>query len=189
MRLLNKAIIILAALHNPPLQPSSLPSPSRFLSTTPYTAMSSLQPTTAVSSEWLQEKLRLLMNSPYIHFNHPKLPGIRMGPGPVDLFSTRFNNMFTSDVTGVVAGNEVDKEGLKQALLALQRKWNNDSVRFSPSAGVQESSLVTSFQFTPTGASQPADVTATASIRQDRGTERMDKLNLDGDTSLFVQSQ
>ncbi|KZT65502.1 hypothetical protein DAEQUDRAFT_740593 [Daedalea quercina L-15889] len=150
--------------------------------------MSDSQSITAVSSEWLQEKLQLLMNSPYIHFSHPNLHGIRMGHGPVDLFSTRFNNMFTSDATGVVAGNQVDKEGLKQALLALQRKWNNDTVKFSPSAGAQEGSLATNFQFTPTGASQPADVTASASVRQDGGTERIDTLTLDGDASLFAQS-
>ncbi|TFY54451.1 hypothetical protein EVJ58_g8861 [Rhodofomes roseus] len=168
--------------------------------------MSDSQPTTAVSSEWLQEKLQTLMNSPYIHFNQPKLPGLRMGHGPVDLFSTRFNNWFTGDATGVVAGNQVDKAGLKDALLALQKKWNNDSAKFTPSAGAQEGSvraailifypcdltrllrmqLATRVEFTPTGADQAADVTASASVRQEGGTERISTLTLDGDSTLFA---
>jgi len=149
--------------------------------------MSASQPATAVSSEWLQEKLQTLMNSPYIHFNQPKLPGLRMGHGPVDLFSTRFNNWFTSDATGVVAGNEVDKDGLKQALLALQKKWNNDSATFTPSAGAQEGLLATRVEFTPAGSEQAADVTASASVRQEGGSERISTLSLDGDASLFAQ--
>lgn len=74
----------------------------------------------------------MLLASPYIHFNHPKFPGmhIRMGPGPIDVFSTRFANMFTQEATGVVGGKEVDKAGLKEALLALQRKWNPDTAKF-----------------------------------------------------------
>ena len=77
------------------------------------------------SPEFLQDRLSTLLASPHIHFNKPPmLKNIRMGPGPVDLFSTRFMNFFTHDATGVVAGKEVDHDGLKQALLALQRKWN-----------------------------------------------------------------
>ena len=54
-----------------------------------------------------------------------------MGHGPIDLFSTRFANMFTQDATGVVGGKEVDKEGLKQSLLAWQKKWNQDTAHFT----------------------------------------------------------
>lgn len=96
---------------------------------------------TQPSPEWLQDRLQSLLNSPYIHFNQPKLPHIRMGHGPVDLFTTRFNNWFTSDATGVVAGSTVDKAGLKDALLALQRKWDNDSATFTPSTSAQEGSV------------------------------------------------
>ena len=84
------------------------------------------------NSEWLQEQLSTLLASPHIHFNSPKLPGLhlRMGPGPVDVFSTRFSNMFTKEATGVVGGKEVDKEGLKQSLLAMQKQWNPDTAKF-----------------------------------------------------------
>lgn len=52
-----------------------------------------------------------------------------MGPGPIDLFSTRFSNMFTQDVTGVLGGQEVDKAGLKEGLLTIQKKWNADGAQ------------------------------------------------------------
>ncbi|KAI0728436.1 hypothetical protein C8Q72DRAFT_834712 [Fomitopsis betulina] len=141
---------------------------------------------TQPSPEWLQDRLQSLLNSPYIHFNQPKLPHIRMGHGPVDLFTTRFNNWFTSDATGVVAGSTVDKAGLKDALLALQRKWDNDSATFTPSTSAQEGSLATRFEFTPTGAQQPADVTASASVSEEGGSQRISTLTLDGDASLFT---
>ncbi|EPS99318.1 hypothetical protein FOMPIDRAFT_143163 [Fomitopsis schrenkii] len=146
------------------------------------------QPTTApaVSPEWLQDRLQTLLNSPYIHFDQPKLPHLRMGHGPVDLFSTRFNNWFTSDATGVVAGSTVDKAGLKDALLALQRKWNSDTAKFTPSTSAQEGSLVTRCEFTPMGAQQPADITASASVRHEGGSDRISTLSLDGDASLFT---
>lgn len=83
-------------------------------------------------SEWLQEQLKSLLASPYIHFKHPpQLAGRRFGHGPVDLFSTRFNQLFTDDATGVVGGKHVDKAGLKDALLAMQRKWHPDSADFA----------------------------------------------------------
>lgn len=182
MRFLIKSLLILTALHNPPCPPSLLPStPSAILSSASMST--DAQPTTApaVSPEWLQDRLQTLLNSPYIHFDQPKLPHLRMGHGPVDLFSTRFNNWFTSDATGVVAGSTVDKAGLKDALLALQRKWNSDTAKFTPSTSAQEGSvrhlltcsqslsdgviaqLVTRCEFTPMGAQQPADITASAS--------------------------
>ncbi len=83
------------------------------------------------SPEFLQDRLSTLLASPHIHFNKPPaLLNIRMGPGPVDVFSTRFANWFTHDATGVVNGKQVDKEGLKEALLALQKKWHPDSANF-----------------------------------------------------------
>lgn len=92
--------------------------------------------------EWLSNQLTSLLASPYIHFNQPKLPGLhlRMGPGPIDLFSTRFANMFTKDATGTLGGNEVDRDGLKNGLLALQKKWNRDGVQ------VQDASTPEGFQ-------------------------------------------
>ena len=81
--------------------------------------------TAPASPEWLQQQLTTLLASPYIHFSNPPLPGgRRLGHGPIDLFSTRFNAMFMRHARGLVGGREVDREGLKQSLLAMQKSWN-----------------------------------------------------------------
>ena len=88
------------------------------------------------SPEHLQQMLSTLLASPHIHFNQPHgIGGIRLGHGPIDLFSTRFTNYFTHEATGSVAGTEVDKEGLKQALLALQKKWDPENAQFVAQEG------------------------------------------------------
>lgn len=85
------------------------------------------------SSQWLANSLSALLASPYVHFPQPPVVGgipINLGPGPLDLFSTRFENLFTQDATGVVAGKQVDKDGLKEILLAVQQHWNPGNARF-----------------------------------------------------------
>ena len=83
--------------------------------------------------QWLIKKLGTLLASPYIHFKNPGGPlGIRLGPGPVDLFSTNYENLFAKEAKGVVYGKEVDRDELKEALLAIQRQWNPDSANFVP---------------------------------------------------------
>jgi len=152
-----------------------------------HTIMSDSTQPTAASSKWLQEQLQTLMNSPYIHFNQPKIGGLRMGHGPIDLFSTRFSNLFAKDATGVVAGKEVDRDGLKEALLALQKKWNNDTAKFAPATGLQAGQVGTRAEWTPSNADQPLDVTATATVQQEGGGNRIASLTLDGDQSLFTK--
>lgn len=61
------------------------------------------------------------------------MPGIRMGPGPIDLFSTRFNNTFPENVQATVAGTSVNREQLKDRLLGLQKHYKPDSTQFVPS--------------------------------------------------------
>ncbi|RPD54455.1 hypothetical protein L226DRAFT_471870 [Lentinus tigrinus ALCF2SS1-7] len=143
--------------------------------------MSDLAPT---SPEFLQDRLATLLASPYIHFNKPPASlHIRMGPGPVDVFSSRFANWFTHDCTGVVNGKHVDKEGLKDALLRLQKKWNPESANFV--AQDSSSKPTTKFAWTVKNAQQPAEVTASADIKEEGGTHRISSLVLDGDESLF----
>lgn len=55
-----------------------------------------------------------------------------MGPGPIDLFSTRFINLFTHEAKGTVNGQEVAKDELKEQLLKLQKKYNKETVKFVP---------------------------------------------------------
>ncbi|PSR78708.1 hypothetical protein PHLCEN_2v7297 [Hermanssonia centrifuga] len=162
------------------------------------------------TSEWLQEQLSTLLASPHIHFSHPKFPGahMRMGPGPIDVFSTKFANMFTSDATGTVAGTQVDKDGLKESLLALQKQWNPDSAKFvpmdPPSADYTVRSVVicphnilvsskswqmaTSFSWTPKQSETSLQVGASASVQEEGGLQRINVLNLDGDPSMFASA-
>lgn len=86
------------------------------------------------TNEWLQTRLSELLASPHIHFTQPNVPGLRlrMGPGPIDLFSTRFINLFTHEAKGTVNGQEVAKDELKEQLLKLQKKYNKETVKFVP---------------------------------------------------------
>ncbi|KAF8492520.1 hypothetical protein JB92DRAFT_2577417, partial [Gautieria morchelliformis] len=81
------------------------------------------------SALWVERALASLLSAPHISF--PKPPaGINLGPGPIDLFSTRFNNTFTSDAKGRVDGELVNRDALKEKLLALQSHYNPDTVKF-----------------------------------------------------------
>ncbi|KAI9070246.1 hypothetical protein FKP32DRAFT_1639998 [Trametes sanguinea] len=137
--------------------------------------------------EFLQERLSSLLASPHIHFPTPPpgsaLHGLRMGHGPVDLFGTRFANWFASDARGVVGGREVDREGLREALLALQRRWDGGSARFVPREGAEKPA--TKMLWTQRGSGEEAEVHAAAEIKEEGGTPRISHLTLDGDPSLF----
>ena len=52
-----------------------------------------------------------------------------MGPGPVDMFTVRFNQFFMPEAHGTICGHSVDREGLKQSLLNLQKRWNSEEVK------------------------------------------------------------
>ncbi|KAI0080993.1 hypothetical protein K474DRAFT_1657175 [Panus rudis PR-1116 ss-1] len=133
------------------------------------------------STEWLQERLVEILNSPHISFKKPAgLTNIRMGPGPIDLFSTRFANTVTSDVKGTVAGKEVDKEGLKEALLALQKKWNADSVLFKPQTST---GVYLACDCVRVG---PKEFNECCRVREEGGAPRISELSLDGDEDLFT---
>ena len=85
--------------------------------------------TPQTTAAWVESALASLLRAP--HISLPKGPvGIGMGPGPIDLFSTEFNNTFTPEAIGVVDGQQVDREGLKKSLLALQSHYNPDTVKF-----------------------------------------------------------
>lgn len=82
-----------------------------------------------MSSEWLSKEIADLLASPHISFPKPP-PGIHLGPGPVDLFSTKFNNLFALSVEAVVDGQKVSRDDLKQKLLNLQKHWDPKGVKF-----------------------------------------------------------
>ncbi|CDO68485.1 hypothetical protein BN946_scf184499.g10 [Trametes cinnabarina] len=154
---------------------------SAMADSTSSTASTTPSPTTP---EFLQERLSALLASPHIHFNTPPaFHGIRMGHGPVDLFSTRFANWFSHDAKGVVGGKEVDREGLKEALLALQRKWDGQSASFVPHEGAEKPT--TRLLWAQKGSGDPAEIKAAAEIKEEGGAPRISHLTLDGDPSLF----
>ncbi|CAL1693822.1 unnamed protein product [Somion occarium] len=145
----------------------------------------------AGTPEWLQDTLVKLLNAPHISFPKPTgaLAHIRMGPGPVDLFSTYYSNFFTSDAKGIVAGKEVDHEGLKEALLRLQKKWQADAAKFSPQASVENSEhpIVTVISWSPRNFNKDtAEVKASAAVREEGGATRISSLSLEGDAELFA---
>lgn len=80
-------------------------------------------PKPSTDSQWLATSLSSLLAAPHVHIadESPLLP---TGPGPVDVFSTKFEQMFVPDARGFVAGREIDREELKETLLGLQRRWN-----------------------------------------------------------------
>ena len=77
-----------------------------------------------MSHAWFQNAFKSLMEAPG-PISIPKLPfGMRGGPGPIDVFSTRFYSLFADDVSATVNGEAVDKEGLKGRLVKIKRRYN-----------------------------------------------------------------
>ncbi|PRP89318.1 hypothetical protein PROFUN_02192 [Planoprotostelium fungivorum] len=125
---------------------------------------------------WFEETLKQLLESPYIHFPKPP-PGLHLGHGPVDLFSTRFNNNFRGTV-GMVNGTEVDHDGLKAVLLALQSHYDRNS-QFTSSQG--ERNTVVSEISLPDG---PLKVEAMINE-----AKTIELVKFEGPESLFVKKE
>ncbi|KAL4248378.1 hypothetical protein ABKN59_006862 [Abortiporus biennis] len=116
--------------------------------------------TDSVTSQWLEEKLAELLASPHISFASHKsgLP---------------------------VAGKHVDKAGLKEGLLALQKKWNPDTASFNASTASEPHAIATSFAWTQRESTDKHQVSASASVREEGGAPRCFSLTLEGEPSLF----
>ncbi|PSR84410.1 hypothetical protein PHLCEN_2v5447 [Hermanssonia centrifuga] len=77
-------------------------------------------------AKWLADELSALLSSPY------PIGGLQVADsGSTDPFSARFNGLFMRHARGIVGGREVDREELKQILLALQTKWPSGSEGFT----------------------------------------------------------
>ncbi|KIJ25880.1 hypothetical protein M422DRAFT_273116 [Sphaerobolus stellatus SS14] len=138
---------------------------------------------------WLQSTISDLLVSPYIHFRAPAGLGIHMGHGPIDLFSTKFNNNFTPDVKATVAGNTVNRDELKQMLLGLQQHYSPDNVKFEiPATEASADSNTVYVKFT--GQSKvkgPYEVAIDANVSETEGQKKISSIKLDGDPALFEQ--
>lgn len=75
-----------------------------------FSATPAPQATTHTNATQLQEHFRTLVTAPNDHFDR----------------------LFTRDATGIIAGKSVSRDGLKAALLALNKEWTAASCRFGP---------------------------------------------------------
>ena len=70
--------------------------------------------TPSAPAKWLANELGALLASPHL----------ATSAGGADAFTTRFNAIFMRHARGLVADRELDREGLKQSLLALKKYWD-----------------------------------------------------------------
>lgn len=82
-----------------------------------------------MSDNWFTSKFSELMASSHISFPTPP-PNIHLGPGPIDVFSTKFDDLYPDDVEAAVDGEVVSKDDLKQKLLNLKKRWDPEQVEF-----------------------------------------------------------
>ena len=83
-------------------------------------------------SQWLANELSALLSTPQVQ---PPSQFIQVkveenDKPEYDLFTTRFNDVFIRHARGLVGGREVDREGLKRTLLALQKQWSASGCTF-----------------------------------------------------------
>lgn len=97
-----------------------------------------------MSADWLSTEISKVLESPHISFPKPP-PGIRLGFGPIDLFSTNFNNLFSLNLEAKADGKNVSREELKQALLNLQKRWKPEQVEFQEGTSTGPVSAVAAF--------------------------------------------
>ena len=82
-------------------------------------------------SQWLANALTALLSAPH----HAAPHDVTNAPAG-DAFSTAFNAVFVRHARGLVAGREVDREGLKRALLALQQRWTPAACSYADCEGL-----------------------------------------------------
>ncbi|KAI0344534.1 hypothetical protein BDW22DRAFT_1354613 [Trametopsis cervina] len=141
-------------------------------------------------SKWLADELATLLSTPHSS-ESAQMDGMSVEDDPVDLFTTRFNHVFIRHARGLVLGKEVDREQLKQTLLALQKRWNASDCRydncdlhrridgFHPEMGVK-------MEFTTSESDIHHTIVWEACVSKQRnGRPRIKTLLLDGDPELF----
>jgi len=155
--------------------------------------MTHSHPQPSAESQWLAHWLSLLLAAPHISVPDESSEEVRLGPGPVDVFTSRFNEMFMPEARGIICGHTVDREELKQTLVGLQRRWNaaegscvgcethpTHISEFHPTMAAQ-------MEFTPMYMypREKETIVAEASGEEVGGAERIDCLMLEGDEYLF----
>jgi len=146
-------------------------------------------PVINVLVDWYEQTLANLLAAPYVHIR--SLPGgIHGGPGPIDLFSTDFNNLFTRDASGSVNGEDVDRDELKTRLLALHDHFNRASVSFhresqGPKFATESGSVSSVLSWTSQNGKETEHVTTHATIVDEHGSRQIKSIDLRGRSDLF----
>jgi len=134
--------------------------------------------------EWLASTLSSILSAP--HITIPPAPGGRPeGPGPIDLFTTRFDNAFTDDAKAIVDGRKETLDGLKATLLALQKHWNAQTAKFTRVQSIHKHLTSTSCTWTQTDSELKLEFEASAKIVESGGSPRISEIILQGKASLF----
>ncbi|KAJ3522485.1 hypothetical protein NM688_g8867 [Phlebia brevispora] len=149
-----------------------------------------MSPAPESRSAWLAEHLKELMESPHVHLTEG---GAEMAPGPVDMFSTRFDAMFMPDAHAILVPDHVDRHQLKECLLGLQRRWNDKAAvcKGVPPHEVHDMEfhpdMAAKMEFTPLFMypAHQETVMAEAKGAMMEGQERVSELMLEGDPALF----
>ena len=136
------------------------------------------------NATWFSNTIKEQLESPYIHFNQPSIPGLRLGHGPVDLFSTKYSNNFGKEATGTINEEKVDHGELKNKLLAVQSHFNPATAQFTPSG--DGDNVKSQIQWVSKDNRQ-YNLTAEGTLGQGSGHRIIQSLSLSGDPSVFTK--
>ncbi|GJF00106.1 hypothetical protein PsYK624_163850 [Phanerochaete sordida] len=151
--------------------------------------MTPTHPAPGHESEWLAHALAQLLAAPHISVDE----GPDEGAASVDVFTSRFDELFVPEARGIVCGHAVDRAALKRTLAGLQRRWDAAEGACvgcaAHPAGVPEfnPTMAAKVEFTPLYLYPRTKETimAEASGEEIEGVERIDCLMLEGDEYLF----
>lgn len=152
--------------------------------------MTHCHPKPSEESQWFAQALAQLLAAPHVSIPDE---GPALGPGPVDVFTSRFDELFMPEAHGFVCGQPVNREELKETLIGLQRRW--DAVDAQCIGCEAHPTHITEFhptmaarmEFTPMYMypRTKETVMAEACGEEVEGTERIECLMLEGDEYLF----
>ncbi|KZS87687.1 hypothetical protein SISNIDRAFT_460617 [Sistotremastrum niveocremeum HHB9708] len=150
------------------------------------------QPTLA---QWLEDAITSLLSSPAaIHITNPPGGG---GPGPIDLFDTRFDNTFSANVEAYINGKKLDNSALRAKLNSVQQSFSPETANFSNSVendtgvGAGQVGLFFSWNVnhapsSGVGQGEAVQVSLNAQIAQENGASKVTILSLVSGAPIFA---
>jgi len=140
-------------------------------------------PSASPLATWLEQAITGLLTAPG-PFHLPPGSGI----GPIDLFSTRFAQTFTSDVKATINGTSYDNADLKAKLASVKGEFSNETATFNASVendvSANNGQVGLLFQWSGQGANnsntvidiRAAKVSLDASVINDGGEPKINKV-------------